>query len=79
MKWEDSDIVQLREYQKKSAGRLLQYLKSRIPRCDGATIEQVALQAKFKEGFESVIKEIEEMMSDPNEIIDPSSGRFAEM
>jgi len=79
MKWEDSDIVFLRDYNKKSAGRFLQYLKSRIPLCNGKKVEEVALQAMYKEGCENIIKEIESMMTDPNQAFDASSGKFVEM
>jgi hypothetical protein len=79
MNWEDSDIAQFRDYNKKSGGRLIKVLQSRIPICNGKTIETVALEAKYKEGYEKAVKDIEEMLADPDQNIDPSSGKFAEM
>lgn len=79
MKWTASDASQLREYNKKSNGALVQLLKSRIPRCTAKTIESVALQAKFKEGYEIAIKEIEDLMTENLDDNDASNGRFISM
>ena len=51
MKWTSADSVTLREYLIKSGNKLIEYYRSRIPLCDGKTIEEVALQAKFKEVY----------------------------
>lgn len=79
MNWEQSDSSRLREYHQKSGGRLLYYLKSRIPLCQGKTIESVALEAKYKEGFEKVIKEIEDLLGAEDAPADPSAGSFTPM
>lgn len=79
MNWEPEDIARLREYQAKTKFRLRTYLQSRIPRVDGKTIEEVALQAKFKEGFESALREIDDLAISPDDKDDPSSGNFITM
>jgi len=79
MKWEQSDSSRLREYHQKSGGKLTAYLKSRIPFCQGKTIESVALEAKYKEGFEKVIKEIEDLLGMEEDASDPSAGGFTPM
>lgn len=79
MKWEQSDSSRLREYHQKTGGRMLAYLKSRIPLCQGNTIESVALEAKYKEGFEKVIKEIEDLLGAEDAPVDPSAGGFTSM
>jgi hypothetical protein len=79
MNWEESDIALLRDYHKRSGGKLLQVLQSRIPICNGKTIETVALEAKYKEGYERAVKDVQEMLSDPDQNFDPSSGKFIEM
>jgi hypothetical protein len=79
MNWEQGDSSRLREYHQKSGGRLLSYLKSRTPICQGKTIESVALEAKYKEGFEKVIKEIEDLLGAEEVPSDPSAGNFTAM
>ena len=79
MKWTESDSVTLREYIKKSGNKLIEYYRSRIPLCDGKTIEEVALQAKFKEGFEFAIRELQILSSENDENTDASSGNFTAM
>lgn len=79
MIWEQSDAAKLREYLQKTKGRLRSYLVTRIPRTDGKTIEEVALQAKFKEGFESAIREIDDLANFEGEEKDPSAGNFTTM
>jgi hypothetical protein len=79
MNWEESDIALFRDYHKRSGGKLLQVLLSRIPLCNGKTIETVALEAKYKEGYEKAVKDVQEMLADPVQNFDPSSGKFAEM
>lgn len=79
MNWENTDIAQLREYKAKSKNRLWNYLATRIPRVDGKSIEEVALQAKFKEGFESAIRELDDLSQLPEDKDDPSAGSFTTM
>lgn len=79
MNWEESDVATFRDYHKRSGGKLLQVMLSRIPLCSGKTIETVALEAKYKEGYEKAVKDIQEMLADPAQDFDPSSGKFAEM
>jgi hypothetical protein len=79
MKWTSSDSVPLREYLIKSKYKLVDYYRSRIPLCDGKTIEEVALQAKFKEGFEFAIRELQDLSSMNEENQDASAGNFTSM
>jgi hypothetical protein len=50
-----------------------------IPLCDGKTIEEVALQAKYKEGYERVLKEIDSIISSKTNEDDASNGGFTTM
>jgi hypothetical protein len=77
--WEPDDIARLREYNAKTKMRLRIYLQSRIPRVEGQTIEAVALQAKYKEGFESALRELDDLAVSPDDKDDPSAGNFAVM
>jgi hypothetical protein len=79
MKWTSSDSVPLREYLIKSGYKLVDYYRSRIPLCDGKTIEEVALQAKFKEGFEFAIRELQDLSSMNEENQDATAGNFTAM
>ena len=79
MNWEPEDIARLREYNAKTKFRLRTYLQSRIPRVEGKTIEEVALQAKFKEGFESALRELDDLAVSPEGKDDPSAGSFTTM
>ena len=79
MNWELGDSALLREYHQKTGGKLLAFLKTRLPLCNGKTIEEVALQAKYKEGFEKMIKEIEDLIAMQESPNDPTSGSFTAM
>lgn len=79
MNWEPSDSSKLRDYHKKTGGKLLAYLRGRVPRLNGTTIESVALEAKHKEGCELIIREIELLLVMGEAPDDASSGTFAEM
>lgn len=79
MTWEQSDAAKLREYLQKTKNRLRAYMASRIPRVEGKTLEEVALQAKYKEGFEAAIREIDDAANFESEEKDPSSGNFTTM
>lgn len=79
MNWKSEDSAKFRDYLQKSGFKLRAYLQSRIPTCDGKTIEEVALQAKYKEGFEKVLKEIDDIISDKTNEDDASNGNFITM
>lgn len=79
MTWEESDAAKLREYIQKSGNRLRLYMRTRIPRVSGKTIEEVALNAQYKEGFELALKEIDDMIAANDIATDPSSGNFTTM
>ena len=79
MKWTSADSVPLREYLIKSGYKLVDYYRSRIPLCDGKTIEEVALQAQFKEGFEFAIRELQDLSSMNEENQDATAGNFTAM
>jgi len=79
MKWEQSDSARLREYHQKSGGKLLAFLKSQVPNTTGKTIESVALEAKFKEGCEFVLRQIDDILADDSKTDDASTGSFASM
>lgn len=79
MNWTSEDSAKFRDYLQKSGFKLKAYLQSRIPKCDGKTIEEVALQAKYKEGFEKVLSEIDDIISVKNDADDASNGNFISM
>ena len=79
MKWEQSDSSRFREYHQKSGGKLVAYLKSIIPMTTGKTIESVALEAKFKEGCEFVLRQIDDILADESNADDATNGSFASM
>lgn len=79
MTWTNSDAVAFREYNKSSGGKVAKYLQALMPKCDGKTIEEVALQAKYKEGFEFALQEIDFLLNFDDKEQDPSAGKFTEM
>jgi hypothetical protein len=79
MNWTNSDSAKLREYNQKSGGALVRLMKSRVPRCTGKNIEAVALQAKFKEGYETAIQDIEDLLNEQSDNSDASNGKFQSM
>ena len=79
MTWTIADAVGFREYAKTSGSKLLKYLQGSMPKCDGKTIEEVALQAKYKAGFEFAISEIEFLLNYDDKDQDASNGKFTEM
>lgn len=79
MNWKSEDSAMFRDYLQKSGFKLKAYLQSMVPLCDGKTIEEVALQAKYKEGFERVLKEIDTIISHKENEDDASNGSFTTM
>lgn len=79
MKWENSDSARFRDYHHKTGGKLVAYLRSLVPVTTGTTIEQVALEAKYKEGAEFLISQLDSMISDENNQDDASSASFVSM
>jgi hypothetical protein len=79
MKWGTSDSARFRDYNTKTGGKLISYLRYLIPMTTGTTIEQVALEAKYKEGGEFLISQLESMISDENNQGDASSASFVSM
>ena len=79
MKWEQSDSSRFREYHQKSGGKLLAFLKAQVPNTTGKTIESVALEAKFKEGCEFVLRQIDDILADDSKADDASTSSFASM
>lgn len=79
MKWEQSDSSRFREYHQKTGGKLVAYLRSVIPMTTGTTIESVALEAKFKEGGEFVLRQIDDILADESRSDDAANGSFASM
>jgi hypothetical protein len=79
MAWQSSDTARFREYHQKSGGALRLHLRSVIPIVDGKTIEEVALNAKYKEGCEFMLRQIDDILSDENKADDASSASFQSM
>lgn len=79
MKWTNEDSIKFIDYSQKSGYKLRTYLQSLIPKCDGKTIEEVALQAKYKEGFERVLSEIDDIIYVKSDADDASNGNFTSM
>jgi hypothetical protein len=79
MTWETSDSARFREYHQKTGGRLLSYLSSLIPLTGGKTIEEVALEAKYKEGAEFIIRQMNDILNDREIQDDAANASFATM
>jgi len=79
MKWETSDSARFREYNSKTGGKLITFLQSVVPITTGNTIEQVALEAKYKEGAEFIIRQLNDILLDENKQDDASSASFTSM
>jgi hypothetical protein len=77
--WNPSDSARYRQYHQQTGGRLIQHLRSVVPPLLGKTIEQVALEAKFKEGAEYIIRQIENALTDNPPGDDSSSGGYSQM
>jgi len=79
MTWEKSDSARFREYHQKTGGRLLAYLATLIPKTSGKTIEEVALEAKYKEGAEFIISNMYDILQDREQQDDAANASFATM
>jgi hypothetical protein len=80
MNWEQSDTSRLREYHQRTAGKLRDYLRSRVPvALPTASIEEVALAAKFKEGCEFMLRQLDDILSTPEQADDASAGQYTSM
>jgi hypothetical protein len=79
MLWQSSDSARFREYNSKTNGKLIAFLRSVVPNTTGTTIEEVALQAKYKEGAEFIIQQLNDILLDENKQDDASSASFASM
>lgn len=79
MTWSQSDSARFRQYHQQAGGKLIAHLRNNIPPLLGKTIESVALEAKFKEGAESIIKTLEAIIQDPGQQDDASTGSYSSM
>jgi hypothetical protein len=79
MLWQSSDSARFREYNSKTGGKLIAFLRSVVPNTTGKTIEEVALEAKYKEGAEFIIQQLNDILLDENKQDDASSASFASM
>lgn len=79
MIWQSSDSARFREYNTKTGGKLVSFLRSIVPKTKGTTIEQVALEAKYKEGAEFIIRQLDDILLDENTQDDASSASFTSM
>jgi hypothetical protein len=62
--WNASDSARFRQYHQQTGGRLIQHLRNSVPPLLGKTIEEVALEAKHKDGCEYVIRIIEGFLAE---------------
>jgi hypothetical protein len=60
--WKQEDTSLLRDYNAKAKGKLIEFLKSQCPPVLGTSIEEVALEAKFKQGYERAVDIIVELV-----------------
>ena len=77
--WNQSDSARFRQYHQQTGGRLLSHLRSQVPILTGTTIEQVALEAKHKEGAEYILRILEGILSEQLQADDSSAGAFTSM
>lgn len=57
--FDSSDKGRLHSYIQRDKGRLIQYLRFRVPKITAKSFEEVALQAQLAQGWSSCIDEIE--------------------
>ena len=79
MTWNQSDSARFRQYHQQTGGKLIAHLRNNVPSLLGKTIESVALEAKFKEGAESIIKTLEAIIADQNQSDDSSTSSYSSM
>ena len=79
MTWNQSDSARFRQYHQQTGGKLLAHLRNNIPPLLGKTIESVALDAKFKEGAESIVKTLEAIIQDQSQSDDSSTSNYSSM
>jgi hypothetical protein len=79
MTWNQSDSARFRQYHQQTGGKLLAHLRNNIPPLLGNTIESVALDAKFKEGAESIVKTLEAIIQDQSQSDDSSTSNYSSM
>lgn len=60
--WKQEDTTLLRDYNAKARGKLIEFLKSNCPPVLGKSIEEVALEAKYKQGYERAVELIVELV-----------------
>jgi len=71
--WSQDDATHLRDYLIKSP-KLIPLLKSKRPKLAGSTLEEAAMNAKLAEGYEEMIKHLEELSEPRRE--DPTGPQF---
>jgi hypothetical protein len=76
MEWKESNASQLNRYNHESGGALIKLLLSRLPKLKGTTIEEVALNSKFKEGYEEAINDILFALEPVKRPTDGANGGF---
>lgn len=79
MTWNRGDSARLREFNQLTGGKLIPFLRNRIPLLEGDTIESVALSAKYKAGAEFLISAIEDLLQDPEVTTDGSATNYTSM
>jgi len=76
MTWTENDRIGLQIYDGETNSSLKKLLISRIPELEGTTVEEVALSAKKKEGFELAISTINDCLAAVQE--QPDLGELPE-
>jgi hypothetical protein len=79
MEWTNTDSVHLRKYDQGTGSRLRAYLRTRVPRLTGDTIEAVALSSKERAGAEYILSVIDELLMEQKTPTDGSDTKFVTM
>jgi hypothetical protein len=69
----------MREFNQLTGGKLIPFLRSRIPLIEGDTIESVALSAKHKAGAEYLLAALEDLLHDQEVTTDGSATNYTSM
>jgi hypothetical protein len=77
--WNQADSARFRQYHQQTGGKLIAHLRNNIPPLLGTTIESVALEAKYKEGAELIIKTLEAIIQDQSQTDDSSTSNYSSM